>query len=167
MGYRKIPISWCQGGEEKKFLGEEVPCPKWKDEFDEEHRSGLSGFAFFLVAIVLPIAAAAGIGYWVWSSYQQGTFGRIRLGDSTAGSAFDAEQPWVKYPVAVLSGIVAVVAAVPLLIGAGWRYASGLFGGSRTYTTRQSFARGRGDYAVVDPDEDELLGDDDDDEERA
>ena len=162
-GYRKIRISSCEGGDTKKFLGAEEPCPKFKDKFDQEH-SGLSGFTFFLVAIVLPIVAAAGIGYFVWTIYQQGNFGRIRLGESSGGSAFDAEQPWVKYPVAVLSGVVAVLAAIPLVLGAGWRWASGLFGGSRRYTTRQSFARGRGDYAVVDPDEDELLGDDDEDE---
>ena len=165
-GYRKIPISWCDGGDEEKYLGQDLPCPGHVPEYEAEHPGGLSGFAFFLIAIVLPIAAAGGIGYWVWTRYQQGSFGRIRLGDSSGGSAFDAEQPWVKYPVAALSAIVAVVAAVPLLIGAGWSALRGLFGGSRRYTTRQSFARGRGDYAVVDPDEDELLGDDDDDEEQ-
>jgi hypothetical protein len=41
----------------------------------------------------------------------------------------------------------------------------GGYGGyGRTYTSRSSFARGRGDYAVVDPDEGELLGDDSDEE---
>ena len=163
-GYRKIRFSSCEGGEINKYLGKEQPCPNHEKEFEDSHSGGLSGFAFFLVAIILPIAGAAGIGYWVWTRYQQGSFGRIRLGDGSGGSAFDADQPWVKYPVAVLSGIVAVLATVPLVLGASWRYISGLFGGSRRYTTRQSFARGRGDYAVVDPDEDELLGDDDEDD---
>ncbi|EFX03545.1 vacuolar protein sorting [Grosmannia clavigera kw1407] len=37
-------------------------------------------------------------------------------------------------------------------------------GGTRRFTTRDSFARGRGDYAAVDDDEGELLGDDSEDE---
>lgn len=61
---------------------------------------------------------------------------------------------------AAVSGLVAVLAAFPLLISAAWRQLG--FGGNRRFTTRESFARGRGDYAVVDADEDELLGEDDD-----
>lgn len=63
-----------------------------------------------------------------------------------------------------ISAVVAIVATLPMLLGSLWRSMSGLFGGGRRYTTRSSFARGRGDYAVVDPDEDELLGEDDDEE---
>jgi hypothetical protein len=37
-------------------------------------------------------------------------------------------------------------------------------GRSRRFTTRDSFARGRGDYAIVDEDEGELLGDESDEE---
>jgi len=37
-------------------------------------------------------------------------------------------------------------------------------GGNRRFTTRDSFARGRGGYAVVDEDEGELLGDESDEE---
>lgn len=168
-GYRKIFISTCSGGKEENYLGQELPCPGHEKEFEDEHPStGLSGLLFFLVVIVLPVIAAVGIGYGVWTLYQRGGggFGRIQLGDgSPTGSAFDAERPWVKYPVAALSGLVAVLAAVPLVIGASWRFIRGSFGGgSRRYTSRQSFARGRGDYAIVDPDEDELLGDDEDEE---
>lgn len=47
-----------------------------------------------------------------------------------------------------------------------WRDARTTFGGSRParFTTRDSFARGRGDYAVVDDDEGELLGDESDED---
>jgi hypothetical protein len=160
-GYRKIAISACEGNEEK-WLGKPIPCPGHEnDDLDEPSGRGLSGFGFFIIAILLPILAAAGIGYLVWTRIQSGGFGRIRLGDSSGVSALDADRPWVKYPVAVLSGLVAVLATVPLLVGAGWRSLSNRFGGSRRYTSRSSFARGRGDYAIVDPDEDELLGDDD------
>ena len=123
----------------------------------------MSGFTIFL-AVVIPFLAAGGIGYYVWRNWD-GKFGRIRLGDSAGG--FSGETPWVKWPVAIVSGFVAVVAALPLLIGSIWRFAASRMGGGyggRTYTSRSSFARSRGDYAVVDPDEGELLGEDSDED---
>ena len=159
-GYRKIPLSTCTEGEEYKFLGAEKPCPGHEEEYERKH-PGIGGFWIFILAVVLPVCLASVIGYWVYQNYG-GSFGRIRLGDT--GSAFDTDQPWIHYPVVALSAVVAVVAAIPFVLAAGWRSISSLFGGSRRYTTRQSFQRGRGDYAVVDPDEDELLGDDDDEE---
>ena len=159
-GYRRIPLTTCHEGRELELTGEDHVCPGHEKQYEEEHR-GLSGFWFFVVVILLPIAAASGIGYWVWRNWD-GNIGRIRLGDGT--SAFDADRPWVQYPVLALSAIVAVVAAIPLLVTSLWRSVSGLFRGGRRYTTRQSFARGRGDYAVVDPDEDELLGDDEEED---
>jgi hypothetical protein len=140
------------------------PCPGFEEEFEKKH--GIGGFALFL-AIVLPFAAAGGIGYYVWRNWS-GKFGAIRLGDSSGG--FDSDAPWIKYPVAAVSGLVAVIAAIPMLVGSLWRMVSGGRGGGgggyggRTYTSRSSFARGRGDYAVVDPDEGELLGDESDEE---
>lgn len=137
-------------------------CDGHKEDFDELQRSkGLSGFWFFILVICLPIAIAGGAGYWVWKNWD-GKFGQIRLNDSAGGGgAWDSEQPWIKYPVIVVSGVVAVIATTPLLLGSAWRWVTGMFGGGRRYTTRSDFARG-GRYAVVDPDEDELLGDDDD-----
>lgn len=136
------------------------PCPGFEEEFERKH--GISGFGIFM-AVVIPFIAAGGIGYYVWRNWD-GKFGRIRLGDS--GSRFDSESPWISWPVAAISGLVAVVAAVPLLVGSLWRMVSNRFGGygGRTYTSRSSFARGRGDYAVVDPDEGELLGEDSDED---
>ncbi|CAI6277211.1 unnamed protein product [Periconia digitata] len=168
-GYRKIPISTCEGGQEFDHTKRVHPCPGHEEEFERKH--GVSGFVIFL-AVVLPFAAAAGIGYYVYRHWD-GKFGRIRLGESgfggSRGAAFDSDAPWIKYPVAAISGIVAVVAAIPLLVGSLWRMVSGRGGGGagfggRRYTSRSSFARGRGDYAVVDPDEGELLGEDSDDE---
>ncbi|KAL9056411.1 MAG: hypothetical protein Q9206_002761 [Seirophora lacunosa] len=158
-GYRRVPLSTCEGGNElEKYESKEVPCRGHEKDFEEAHR-GLGGFWIFILAVVLPFGIASAVGYWVWQNWD-GKFGRIRLGEQ--GSAFDADRPWIKYPVLAVSGVVAVVAAVPLLVGSLWRWASGLFGGGRRYTTRGSFARGRGDYAVVD--EDELLGEDEDEE---
>ena len=159
-GYRKIPISTCQGGREMEHTSQSHPCPGHEKEYEEKH--GVSGFVIFL-AVIIPFAAAGGIGYYVWQHWD-GKFGRIRLGDT--GGGFDSDSPWVQWPVAAISGLIAVVAAIPLLIGAGWRAISSRFGGygGRTYTSRSSFARGRGDYAVVDPDEGELLGEDSDED---
>ncbi|KAL6720769.1 vacuolar protein sorting/targeting protein PEP1 [Lecanora helva] len=163
-GYRRTPLDTCTGGKELEYTSEAVPCPGWKPEFDEDQRKkGLSGFPFFLVVILLPICIAAGVGYWVWRNWD-GKFGQIRLGGETGGSAFDADKPWIAWPVMAVSGVVAVVATLPLLAGSAWRGVRGMFGGGgRRYTTRSDFARG-GRYAVVDPDEDELLGDDEEDE---
>jgi hypothetical protein len=160
-GYRKIPISTCSGGRDMEHTSQVHPCPGYEDEFQRKH--GISGFGIFL-AVVLPFAAAGGIGWYVWRNWD-GKFGRIRLGEGYS-SVGGGQGSWVQVPIAILSGVVAVAAAIPLLIGSVWRAVSSRFGGygGRTYTSRSSFARGRGDYAVVDPDEGELLGEDSDED---
>ena len=160
-GYRKIPISTCEGGKNMRETGKELPCPGFEEEYEKTH--GISGFGIFM-AVVLPFLAAGGIGYYVWRNWD-GKFGRIRLGDSGPGGG----NPWIQWPVAIISGLVAVVAAVPLLVGSLWRMVSSRFGGSggyggTRYTSRSSFARTRGNYAVVDEDEGELLGEESDEE---
>jgi hypothetical protein len=145
-------------------VGDVHPCPGYEEEFKKKH--GISGFGLFM-AIVLPFAAAAGIGYYIWRNWD-GKFGRIRLGET---SSFSGESPWIKWPVAAVSGLVAVVAALPLLVGSLWRLVGGRFGfgggygyvGQR-FTSRSSFSRGRGQYAVVDEVEGELLGEESDEE---
>ncbi|KAF2733241.1 vacuolar protein sorting/targeting protein 10 [Polyplosphaeria fusca] len=161
-GYRKIPISTCSGGRDMEHTSQVHPCPGYEDDFERKH--GISGFGIFL-AVVLPFLAAGGIGWYVWKNWD-GKFGRIRLGEGYGAVGGGGQSAWVAVPIAVLSGIVAVVAAVPMLIGSMWRAVSSRFGGygGRTYTSRSSFARGRGDYAVVDPDEGELLGDESDED---
>lgn len=81
-------------------------------------------------------------------------------------ASFDGEAPYIKYPVLLISGLVAVAQALPLLLASLWRSTQKILGrgGSRRFTTRDSFARGRGDYAIVDEDEGELLGEDSDEE---
>jgi len=159
-GYRRIPMTTCKGGRELEYTTKEMACPGHEKQFEEEHR-GLSGFWLFVIAVLLPASVATAVGYWVWRNWD-GKFGRIKLGES--GGAFDADKPWFTYPIMAVSALVAVVAAMPVLLGSVWRGVTGLFGGGRRYTTKQSFARGRGDYAVVDLDEDELLGEDEDEE---
>jgi hypothetical protein len=166
-GYRRIPLSTCQGGRDLEYTSVTHPCPDHEEEFNRKH--SISGAGLFF-AIVLPIAAAAGIGFWAFKNWD-GKFGRIQLGDnfgSRSSGAFDRDAPWIKYPVIALSGVVAVIAALPMLAGSLWRlietrlgrHRSGGFS-NRPYTSRSSFQRG--DYAVMDPDEGEFLGDSDDD----
>jgi len=159
-------------------------CPGHEKEYEEKHRA--SGVAIFF-AVTIPIAIACAAGWWVWRNWS-GKFGQIRLGEQ--GSAvFDSDQPWVRYPVIALSALVAVVVALPVVAASIWRTARGAAerwglggpggrggwsrlsggsgfanGGNRRFTTRDSFARGSGDYAVVDDDEGELLGEDSDEE---
>lgn len=157
-GYRKIPISTCQGGKEMEYTAGSHPCPGHEKEYQE--KKGISGAALFF-AVVVPIAAATGVGYWVWRNWD-GKFGRIRLGEPATG-----ENPWIAWPVAALSAVIAVLGALPLVVGSIWRTLRARFGGGYgtiPYTSRSSFARGRGDYAAVDNDEGELLGEDSDDE---
>ncbi|ORY56692.1 vacuolar protein sorting/targeting protein PEP1 [Pseudomassariella vexata] len=172
-GFRKIPLTTCQGGEELDKIGEPVVCPGHEEEFEKAHR--VSGVAIFF-AVVIPIGLAAAAGWWVWRNWQN-NFGQIRLGEQ---HTIDSETLWVKYPVIAVSAMVAVISALPLVAAAVWRSASDLvekftgrsagryswLGGSgpRRFTTRDSFARGRADYDIVDEDEGELLGDDSDEE---
>ncbi|KAI1327553.1 vacuolar protein sorting [Xylariaceae sp. FL0255] len=172
-GFRRIPLTTCKGGVEADKILEPHPCPGHEEEFEEKH--GVSGVAIFF-AVVIPIGVAALVGWWVYKNWE-GKFGQIRLGEQ---SGLDNDSPLVKYPVIAISAVAAVVATLPLVASSIWRTVSSGIGrlrerseggryswlnsGPRRFTTRDSFARGRGDYAMVDDDEGELLGDDSEDE---
>ncbi|KAH8885156.1 vacuolar protein sorting [Thozetella sp. PMI_491] len=182
-GYRRLPLTTCKDGKEFDKASTPSACPGHEDEFDKAH-AGPSGVVLFF-AITIPFALAGAIGWYVWRNWS-GKFGQIRLGEpgggGFGGAALDTDQPWVKYPIVAVSAVVAAVAALPLVVGAVWRMGKGaaerwglldgsrgswsrLGGdGTRRFTTRDSFARGRGDYAIVDDDEGELLGDDSDED---
>lgn len=151
-------MTTCEGGQQLD-VSTVHPCSGYEDKFAKKHGPPAAGIFF---AITIPIAIACGVGYWVWRNWE-GKFGQIRLGEQ---SSFDGEAPYIKYPIMAIAGLVAVIVALPVLAGSLWRGVSGLLnrGRSTRFTTRDSFARGRGDYAVVDDDEGELLGEDSDEE---
>ncbi|EMR89105.1 putative vacuolar protein sorting targeting protein pep1 protein [Botrytis cinerea BcDW1] len=159
-GYRRLPLTTCQAGNQMDVSDEAHSCAGHEDEFNRKHAA--SGWAIFF-AIIIPIGIAAAVGTWVWRNWT-GKFGQIRLGEQ---ASFNDEAPYIKYPVMAVAAAVAVAQAIPLLASSLWRSASGSLGRNvpnRRFTTRDSFARGRGDYAVVDEDEGELLGEDSDEE---
>ncbi|KAI9806669.1 MAG: hypothetical protein M1825_006126 [Sarcosagium campestre] len=164
-GYRLTPSSTCKGG---LRLAEQRahPCPGFEEDFEQRHGGRLSGFALFLV-IVIPLALASAVGYWVWTHWD-GKFGRIRLGDAGGAGTWDTDSPVVRYAVTAVAVVVAVAMAVPDVVTRAWRSLRGLFGsvggGAQTYTSRGAFARQRDLYTVVDDDEGELLGDESDEE---
>ncbi|SPQ19392.1 c90402aa-4757-4aad-9602-328fd3eb247e [Thermothielavioides terrestris] len=176
-GYRRIPLTTCVGGRAFDQESPSHPCAGHEDEFERAHAA--SPVAIFF-AVTIPFALAGAAGWYVWRNWN-GKLGQIRLGDQGT-SVFEADRPWVKYPVIALSAVVALVGALPLVAAAAWRSVRGLAerwglapgggrgrwsrlgGGTRRFTTRDSFARGSGDYTIVDDDEGELLGEDSDEE---
>lgn len=75
-GYRRIPLSTCQGGNEMDKIVAH-PCPGKEDEFNEKR--GIGGFAIFMITVFC-FAAAGVFGYWAWSNWER-QFGQIRLGE--------------------------------------------------------------------------------------
>ncbi len=166
------------GGVEYDKQSQSHPCKNHEEEYERKH--AVSGVAIFF-AVTIPIGIACAAGWYVWRNWN-GKFGQIRLGEQGT-SAFDSDQPWVKYPVVALSAIAALVMAMPVVAASLWRAGKGLAerlglgggsrgswsrlganGSTRRFTTRDSFARGSGDYSIVDEDEGELLGEQSDDE---
>jgi hypothetical protein len=159
-GYRRIPLSTCEGGRDLEAAGTPHPCPGKEALWDEKHRISTAGLFF---AIVIPIVVAAAAGWYVWEKWAKG-WGQIRLGEQSNFS-WDEDSAFVKYPVVAISAIVAVAITLPSLLGSAWREISKVFVRPRQarYTTRRSFAREQ-DYAAVDEDEGELLGEESDEE---
>lgn len=82
-GYRRIPLSTCEGGLRLDVASDPHPCPGKEEEFNKKY--GVGGKSFFLIFIIpfLIFTATA------WFVYERGIrrnggfarFGEIRLGD--------------------------------------------------------------------------------------
>ncbi|KAK6336356.1 vacuolar protein sorting/targeting protein PEP1 [Orbilia brochopaga] len=154
-GYRRIPLTTCntEGGVNLDKTRAHA-CPGKEDWFKKKH-SGIGGVGIFFLTVLL-FGMAGVLGYVLWQRWP-GKLGAIRLGDER-----QEESPFVKYPVIVLSAIVALIVAIPTIVGAVYRTIASRFQRRPRYTTRGSFARGG--YDSVENDEGELLGEDSDDE---
>lgn len=168
-GFRRAPSTTCKNGKELDKNLDDHPCAGYEEEYERTHRT--SGVAIFF-AVVIPFALAGAIGSYVYRNWN-GKFGQIRLGEASSAT-FDSDQPWIKYPVIAISAAAAILASLPLLVGSLVRSASSSFGNrghgrswfssTARFTTRDSFARSRGAYTVVEDVEGELLGEDSDEE---
>lgn len=171
-GYRRIPLTTCQGGMQMDQSSDSQPCKGHEDEYKKQH--GISGVGLFF-AIVLPIVAAVAIGWWIYTKFEgQFGMGRIRLGDvgSSPRSARGGGD-WTKYPVMAVSACAAVILSIPMVAGVAFRKVRDLMPGrgrrgygygTSPYTSRSSFARGRDYTSVGGQDESDLLGEDSDED---
>lgn len=163
-GYRRIPLTTCQGGKELQYTSSSFPCPGKQEEYRKARGMSRAGLFF---AITLPILVAAGVGWWAWRTYGS-KLGRIRLGETAP--SFDANSPWLAWPVMGVSAVAAAILAIPVVMMSILRWAKERFSkrgsGSSPFTSRASFGRGRdAGYASVNvDDENDLLGDDSDED---
>ncbi|QLG73237.1 hypothetical protein HG535_0E03210 [Zygotorulaspora mrakii] len=83
-GYRKIPLSTCQGGLKLDEVSDPYPCPGMEEEFNKKY--GVKGRSFFLIFIILLVVFAL----IAWFVYERGIrrnggfsrFGEIRLNEN-------------------------------------------------------------------------------------
>lgn len=117
-GYRKIPITTCVGG--KDFdRGSEHACDGKEDQY-RKTRKGLHGFWLFVV-VMIPFVAAGYIGHHVWNRTSGRSLGQIRLGDdSFENEIYHGRDKIQEYAVVMVSGIIAVLGAVPMIATVLW-----------------------------------------------
>lgn len=155
-GYRRIPLSTCEGGQEFDRV-ESRPCPGKEGEYKQKHR-GLHGFGLFFV-IVLPIGMTGVIGYIIWDHYSK-RYGQIRLGEEN-----DSQPVAIQYLVVLVAGAVALVSVIPSLLTSAFRSIQNRIRSSGRFTSRRSFARRNTNYSIVAAeDESELLAESIDDD---
>ncbi|KAF5094816.1 hypothetical protein DV451_004893 [Geotrichum candidum] len=146
-GYRRIPLSTCEGGLELERTVP-VPCPGKENEFKQKHR-GLHGFGLFFV-IVLPIGMSGVIGYILYDHYSK-RYGQIRLGEEN-----DTQPVAIQYLIVAVAGIVALASVIPSFFSSIYRRIQNKLRNRNGFTTRSSFSRGS--YSeVAAEDENELL----------
>ncbi|KAK9378557.1 uncharacterized protein V2V93DRAFT_100312 [Kockiozyma suomiensis] len=185
-GYRRLPLTTCEGGENLDHLVSK-PCPGKEREFGRKH--GGMGWFTILLLVLLPFGMA-GIVAWVLYNHYYGQYGQIRLGetDFDVRIGLGTENGLLKYPILAVSAVVAFIGAVPMIVQhfINTRLGRRPARPSRLYrsqiSTRDSFPLGtrggnsRYQYAPVDDSEsngfhggdsfhgDEMLDDDSDDD---
>ena len=134
-GYRKVPLSTCEGGLNlDRQDSKSHPCPGKEDQYYEERR-GLHGWGLAYV-ILLTFGMAGLAGYIFWKRCADGQFGQIRLGEDPYSQPF-----YIRYPLIAISGIITAAVLLPDVIVSGWKWLRGKLARQRRFTTRQSFAR--------------------------
>ena len=190
-GYRRIPGDTCQGGQEAEKIYSPKPCPRHEKEFYKKHGTS-AWLVLFIVLICAAGAGGIGyFVYHRFATGQFGRI-HLGDGDASQTMSrmriplpnLDTNSPLVRYPVMAVSGVAAALMAVPMIVVGGPRWLREKFpggrrggysrlggegpawrggAGSRTYRSRDSFARGR-DWTGQASDESDLLGEESDEE---
>ena len=147
-GYRRVPLTTCEGG--KHFdQGINHPCPGKEKDFEKVRKKGASGFGLFLL-IVLPFGFAGLAGLYAYRQLAHRRLGQIRLGDESFDSplggvgggagGFGQENPVLRFGVDAVSAVVAVTLAVPIVALSLWQAARRQFDRTTRYSSRSAFA---------------------------
>jgi photosystem II stability/assembly factor-like uncharacterized protein len=178
-GYRRVPMSTCEGGQEFDKVTPK-PCKGKESEFLDRHGGKVSGFSLVLV-ILLPIFVFI---FVLWFVYDRGIrrnggfqrFGEIRLGDENdliENNKTDVVvNKIVRGGITIIAGIIATYKMIKLADRAVLDSVKGLF--SRAFTRNRSgegyssVSRGFADDDIEEDilnqaiDDDDYLDDDDD-----
>ncbi|KAK9461494.1 uncharacterized protein V1516DRAFT_676125 [Lipomyces oligophaga] len=113
-GYRKIPLSTCDGG---TLLDQMTahPCAGHEDDFNKLHGHKNRFFIFLLV--LLPFIMGSVIA-WLLFQHYYGQYGHIRLGETDFDMriGLGTGNGIVKYPVMAVSAVLYVMTAIPVMI---------------------------------------------------
>lgn len=150
-GYRRIPLTTCQGGKELDKNTVPIPCPGKESEY-RKLRKRLHGFELFLI-IISPFIIIIFSGYCMWFLYRDKFLGQIRLGEDETPSG------WIQYPLILINKITALFFIIKNIISYGInRLLSSFSRYSHRYNSRNSFSRNN--YSILLPNNPELFYDD-------
>ncbi|KTW26839.1 uncharacterized protein T551_03301 [Pneumocystis jirovecii RU7] len=149
-GYRRIPLTTCQGGKELDKDSLPIPCPGKESEY-RKLRKSLGGFGLFLI-IISPFIIIILSGYCMWALYRDRFLGQIRLGEDETPSG------WIQYPIILVNKIIDSFLMIPAAISYIKTVIVSLFSGSRRFSTRDSFSRNN--YSILLPNSPEFFYED-------
>ncbi|KTW29333.1 hypothetical protein T552_01288 [Pneumocystis carinii B80] len=149
-GYRRIPLTTCQGGKELDKDSTPISCSKEKEFM--KFGKGLHGFWLYFV-IISPFIMIIFSSYCMWTLYKDRFLGQIRLGEDERPSGL------IQYPIMLLDKIAAVFFAIRTATDYIITKIISLFSGySYRFNRRDSFFRS--DYSALLSNSSELLYDD-------